>query len=144
MSDDSSKVIIDEDWKAQVEREKREAAEKAPEAEAGQVPPAPEEVSFSAVVSMLSMQTMMALGMLAQQQDQEEIAVDLNGAKYMIDMLMVLRDKTKGNLDPKEKGYLTQALSDLQQAFVVRSQQVQENAMRGAGIDPHAGLGPEA
>lgn len=143
MSDDSSKIIIDEGWKAQVERERSEAAQ-APEKGAEEAPQAPEEVSFGTVVSMLSMQSMMALGMLAQQQGEQEVMVDLNGAKYMIDMLMVLRDKTEGNLEPEEKGYLTQALADLQQAFVVRSQQVQENAMRPSGIDPSAGFTPNA
>jgi hypothetical protein len=79
------------------------------------------------------MQAMMALGVLAPR-DAKEVMIDLAGAKYVIDMLIILRGKTTGNLTPEEQGYLTETLADLQQTFVVRSQQVQEATLRGAGI----------
>ena len=143
-NDDSPKIIIDEGWKAQVEREK-EQAKKAQE-EAASQEPAPgvgapaaaedEAASFVGLVSGLAMQAMIALGVLAPR-DAKEIPVDLQGAKYIIDTLIILRDKTKGNLDPEEQGFLSETLAELQQTFVLRSQQMHEATLRGAGIDPN-------
>jgi len=141
--EESPKIIIDEDWKAQVEREREEARQKAEsgEGKTEEKKPGPatdEQASFSNLVMGLAMQAMLALGIIAPR-DTREVHVDLAGAKYAIDMLMIVRAKTKGNLTPEEEGMLTQNLADLQHAFVVRSQQVQEAALRGAGID----LGPK-
>jgi hypothetical protein len=135
--DDKPKIIIDEGWKNQVQREKEEARKKAEEApkEEEQAAPEAEEASFEGLVSGLAMQAMMALGVLAPR-DAKEVMIDLRGAKYVIDLLIVLRDKTKGNLTPEEQGYLAESLADLQQTFVLRSQQLQEAALRQAGIDP--------
>jgi len=82
------------------------------------------------------MQAMMSLGVLAPR-DAKEIQVDLQGAKFIIDTLIILREKTKGNLTPEEEGFLAESLAELQQTFVLRSQQLQEAALRGAGIDPN-------
>jgi hypothetical protein len=129
-NDQEPKIFIDEDWKAQVQREKEEAAKKAAEApvevpapSAAPAPGAPdhEKVSFSTIVSVFSMQAMLALGLFPEQQQGEKVMVDLVGAKHLIDMMLVLRDKTKGNLSPEEQGLLTQTISEMQQAFVVRS-----------------------
>ena len=130
---DEPKIIIDEDWKSQVQREKEEAAKKAEEAPEEQAPEA-EEASFEGLISGLAMQAMIALGVLAPR-DAKEVMVDLRGAKYVIDLLIVLRDKTKGNLTPEEQGYLAESLADLQNTYVLRSQQLQDAALRQAGID---------
>ena len=152
MSDEQEpKIFIDEDWKAQVQREKQEAAKKAaeqPEQEqapgAGPGPaqgmPGQEKVTFSTIVSVFSMQAMLALGLFPEQQQEENVMVDLVGAKHLIDMMMVLRDKTKGNLSAEEQGLLTQTISEMQQAYVVRSQQLHESTLRSAGIDPSSDL----
>ncbi len=152
-NDQEPKIFIDEDWKAQVQREKEEAAKKAAVAaaeapadasEPGAGPelsaPDQEKVSFSTIVSVFSMQAMLALGLFPEQYQGEKVMVDLVGAKHLIDMMLVLRDKTKGNLSPEEQGLLTQTISEMQQAFVVRSQQLHESTLRNAGIDPSAGL----
>ena len=135
--DGDQKIFIDEDWKARVQREKEEAASKVAEtpvpeqdAEAG----IPEKVSFSSLVSMLAMQAMMALGAMAQEADQE-IIVDLDAAKLYIDLLMILREKTQGNLTPEEQGQMTAILADLQRGFMVRSQQLQEASLREMGLN---------
>jgi hypothetical protein len=136
--DDKPKIIIDEDWKNQVQREKEEARKKAEEAPKPEEKAAPEaeEASFEGLVSGLAMQAMIALGVLAPR-DAKEVMIDLRGAKYVIDLLIVLRDKTKGNLTPEEQGYIAESLADLQQTYVLRSQQLQEAALRQAGIDPN-------
>jgi hypothetical protein len=142
MADDESKIFIDEDWKAQVQREKEQAAAKksdAPPAAAESAdeeidPNAPPEANFVALVSSLATQCMFALGLIAPR-DGGQVMVDIHGAKFLIDLLTTLREKTKGNLDAEENGALTEAIAELQRAFVVRSQQVQESQMREAGID---------
>ncbi|GMU91313.1 MAG: hypothetical protein AMXMBFR4_03710 [Candidatus Hydrogenedentota bacterium] len=140
MADEQPKIIIDEDWKAQVQREKEEAAKKAQEAQGtsegktASAPHPPEVASFAALVQTLAMQCAFALGLIAQR-EAKQVMVDIVEAKYMIDTLMMLRAKTKGNLTPEEEGILTTTIADLQQAYVMRSQQVQEAALKQAGID---------
>ena len=142
MADEDPKIIIDEDWKARVQREKEEAARAAQEAPASAERAAaepearePEGASFESIVSGLAMQTLMALGAMAPE-GTKEVMLDLVEAKYLIDLLMVLRDKTKGNLTPKEQGMITETIAELQQGFVVRSQQMQEATLRKAGLQP--------
>jgi len=138
MADDESKIIIDEDWKAQVQREKEEVEaepEDAPVAPGQEVEPGGEEpANFVALVSSLATQCMFALGLIAQQEG-GQVMVDIQGAKFLIDLLLVLRDKTEGNLDSEEEGAITEAIAELQRAFVIRAQQVQEASMKEAGID---------
>lgn len=135
-TDGGQKIFIDEDWKARVQREKEEAAQQATESPEPESPNGlPEQVDFSTLTSMFAMQAMMALGAMAQETDQE-IIVDLDAAKLYIDLLMVLREKTQGNLTPEEQGQLTAILSDLQRGFMVRSQQLQEASLREMGMNP--------
>jgi hypothetical protein len=145
MSDEEPRIFVDEDWKAKVQREREEAkkiSEEQPERPAEEAKP-PEGASFEALISSLTMQAMVALGVMAPK-DAKEVLVDLIEAKYLIDMLMMLRDKTKGNLTPKEQGFLSETLAELQQGYVVRSQQVQEAALRNAGVVPPDVTLPEA
>ena len=139
MADEEPKIFVDEDWKGRVEREREEARKAAEDAPAGEpaeeTAPQPETASFEALVSGLTMQAMAALGALTPR-DAKEIMVDLPEAKYLIDMLMILREKTKGNLTPQEQGLMAQTIAELQQGFVVRSQQLQEAAMQKAGVMP--------
>lgn len=142
MADEGPKIIIDEDWKARAQREKEEAARLAEEqAVSEEAPRQPEQVSFTTLVSMLAMQTMMALGAVAPQGTQE-LYIDLDEAKFNLDLLAILREKTKNNLTPEEQGMLQSALADLQQGFVVRSQQIQEAALQQGMSDPGSALRP--
>jgi len=142
-ADDSGpKIIVDEDWKSRVQREKEEAEKKASaqppspaktggEEEAGQRQPA----SFAGLVSSIAFQAMYALGAVAPQGN-EEVYIDLEEAKFAVDMLMILREKTKNNLTAEEQGMLSATLADLQQGYVVRAQQIQEAALQGVSLDP--------
>ena len=136
MSDDEKKIIIDEDWKASVQREREEGVDEAVE-EAAAPQGAEEsfpEASFDSLVGSLATQTLFALGLIAPQ-GQEQVAVDLDQARYTIDTLIVLREKTKDNLEPEEEGALTEAVTELERVFVARVQQQQEEAMRASGVD---------
>ena len=100
MSGEEKKIIIDEDWKAQVEREKREAKEKVELEDTTGANEAEEESEqnyFLALVHNLITQTMLSLGLIAQP-GTEEVYVNMDQAFYIIESLVALHEKTKGNL----------------------------------------------
>ena len=114
------KIIIDEDWKTQVQAEKeRLEQERQPqqatetEGSAAKMPPA----SFGMLISTLATEVMVGLGQLPPPGSQEP-AVDLEQAKYLIDTLGMLEEKTRGNLTPEESQALTTILHQLRLAFV--------------------------
>lgn len=136
MADDQGpEIIIDEDWKARVEREKEEAAKAPEEAPSGESKDKAAPSPFEGMVSYLATHAMGAMGMFAAR-DATEVQVNLEAAKFVIDGLMALREKTKGNLSAEEEGNLTAMIGDLQRAYVTCSQAVQETAMRSAAPAP--------
>ena len=145
MSDDTPKIFIDEDWKAQVEREREQAKQPEPSSRGGEQAEvdahAQEELQgdayFVNLVSGLAAQCMFALGMVQPEPNQKQVTVDLGHAQLLIETLTMLKNKTTGNLEPDEEGHLREVLSELQQIYAVRAQQVQEAALRRAKIDPN-------
>ena len=135
-SQDAPKIIADDDWKAQAQAEKQELAEKietagaegeaegkggaAPgEGKERQLPPA----SFPTLVSSLVTQTFMALGGMQDPQTGKRY-VDLDLAKYHIDTLVVIEQKTEGNLTDEEKKLLDQGLYECRMQYVNIAQRV--------------------
>jgi len=117
---DEKKIIIDEDWKQQAKKEKEVLAEKeeAEKQKPGQRRRGPlPKGDFAALVSMLFTQTLFSLGLI-QVQGEDKRAADLELAKYNIDMLETLEEKTKGNLSDVEEKALVAAISDLRMAYV--------------------------
>jgi len=112
------KIIIDEDWKQQAKKEKEKTAkqekpkEVKEEAQKMQLP----EGSFETLVSMLVSQTLFALGLLHPKGEQPQLNLEL--AKFNIDMLDALVEKTKGNLSDHEKYLLENSLDELRMAYV--------------------------
>lgn len=106
----------DETWKEKAQREKEKLARETA-GEGGRPPP---EASFLALVEELSLRAMLALGQL-QNPATGEVYFDLGAAKYSIDLLGVLEQKTKGNLDPTEKAALADVLHTLRLVFVQAS-----------------------
>ena len=140
MSDDvplERKIIIDEDWKAEVKSAKklepREQAQTQPspshdaggadELDYSQLPPP----SFLFLVSSLATQAMAALGQLPDPvSGQPEVRLPL--AQHHIETLAVLEEKTKGNLTQAEAGQLEAALHDLRMLYLmVQKQYPQQN-----------------
>jgi hypothetical protein len=122
---DEKKIIVDDDWKQQAQKEKEELKEQenVPEEtapEAGERPPLP-PANFPGLVSMLATQVFFALGLIATEAN-KEAQPDLEIAKFNIDMLGVLEEKSKGNLDSDEEKMLTDTLQQLRMAFVQVSQ----------------------
>ena len=119
---DDKKIIIDEDWKQQAQKEKEKLAEQEkvqkekPQRDKSHRGPLPKG-DFAALISMLVTQALFALGVL-QVEGQEEKEHDLELAKYNIDMLETLEEKTKGNLTKEEKKVLENTLSQVRMAYV--------------------------
>ncbi len=116
------KIIVDEDWKAEAQREKEilaaqeEAEKKKPQEEKQARGPLPQG-NFAALISMLTTQALFALGLL-QVKGQEKKEPDLEMAKYNIDMLETLEEKTKGNLSKEEETVLANTLNELRMGYV--------------------------
>jgi hypothetical protein len=64
------------------------------------------------------------------------VQVNLEQAKETIDLLLMLREKTQGNLVPDEVAVIHETIAELQRLFAARVQQAQAQAMQQAGIDP--------
>jgi len=137
---DEKKIIIDEDWKNQAQQEKdilkeKEKAEKqeqpAEEPGADERGPLP-EANLGSLINMLTTQALFAMGVL-QVKGQENHPVDLQLAKYNIDMLGVLEEKTKGNLSEDEQAAIDNTLNELRMGFVQITSQGPPEADGAAG-----------
>jgi hypothetical protein len=117
MSQDTpgKKIIVDEDWKAEAEREKETLSAKLEEEKQKQtdLPPMP-EASFEVLLSSLATPAMLSLGLVQVPNRQ----VNLEEAKFYIDLLGVVEQKTKGNLETREHNLLTSMLYELRMAYV--------------------------
>ena len=108
----------DDAWKESVEREKRDAA---PEGRGEEAPTdAPPPVDFSLFVSTLGLQAYVALGEVADPATRQR-KVNLDQAKYMIDMIAVIEEKTTGNLAPEESEMISRLLYDLRLKFIEKN-----------------------
>jgi len=118
-------IIVDEDWKTKVQREKAEEADPATDAKsaAEQKPDAEMDFSqlpsadFSMLISMFSTQAMVALGMIPEPSTGKP-RTQLPLARHFIDLLSVLEEKTKGNLTDRESSGLTENLHYLRMLYL--------------------------
>jgi hypothetical protein len=74
------------------------------------------QMNFERFMASLYMTAMMQLGLMHEQGGQP--GVDLIGARQTIDTLGMIAEKTKGNLTPKEQGFLQNCLYELRMAYV--------------------------
>ena len=121
MSDEEKKIIIDEDWKAQAQKEKETLKEQEKDEHEKKEEPRPPmpEANFSGLVSMLATQAFYALGLIRPEGDEEkQVEPDWQIAKFNIDMLGMLEEKCKGNLTDEEASLLKSTLDQLRMLFV--------------------------
>jgi len=119
---EEKKIIIDEDWKQQAQKEKEvlAAQERAEQKKAQKQRPTRGPMpagDFAGLVSMLVTQALFSLGLL-QVEGQEKREPDLELAKYNIDMLEALQEKTKGNLTEAEEAVLKNMLNEVRMGYV--------------------------
>lgn len=135
MADEEKKIIVDDDWKAQAQREKENLAaqEQARQAQ----PQGPDEIGFPDIVNLLAVQAMVGLGLVSSPTG-ERIPPSPEVARHFIDLLEVLQKKTRNNLDADEKRMLDQVTYDLRMRFVEMMQ-----AARGAAPPPDVSGPPQ-
>jgi hypothetical protein len=112
---------IDESWKNSVESEKVHifgqdsegelAPQEAEDADGG------EELNFSNYVASLGFQALIFMGEIPNPVTQE-VEKNLAQSKFLIDTLVLLREKTKGNLTDQEGKLLNGSIYELQMKFI--------------------------
>ena len=122
-SAEEPRIIVDEDWKSQVEREKEEL-KKQSEADENQDQDSPSsdehplpEASFIVLLSTLATQAMAGLGMFPDPVSGKP-TVNLAMAKHFIDTIAMLEVKTKGNLEGEEASQISDSLHQLRMAYM--------------------------
>ena len=127
--DESVKKRVDESWKEQAEREKRTAEAAAAQsrqepargaAAAGLGAEEMPQARFDLFVSGLAMEALIALGDMAHPTTRKQ-AMNLPQAKYLIDLLGVFEEKTKGNLAGEEEKLLKDALYQLRMRYLAKA-----------------------
>ncbi len=120
------KIIVDDDWKEQVQQEKAKAStEEEVDSSQPELPPA----SFPILVSTLSTQALASMGYIPGPDGQP--MTNLPMAKHFVDTLAVLEEKTKGNLDEEENSLLSETLHQLRMAYVQASSTAEPAAQEG-------------
>ena len=94
-------------------------ARERPRAARAQPPP---EISFATFVVGLSTQVLVHLGEIPDPTSNGP-ARDLPAAQHLIDLLGMLQEKTRGNLDLNEEGLLRSILFDLRMKYVETARQ---------------------
>ncbi|HMO87487.1 MAG TPA: DUF1844 domain-containing protein [Lacipirellulaceae bacterium] len=128
---DDKKIIVDEDWKSQVAAEREALAQQqaaapgdsGPAAASGADPaerPALPPGSFEGLVTTLAVEAMIGLGQVPHPVTQQ-LHRDVAQARYAIDILEMLAEKTAGNLTAEEDRGLQALLHQLRMAYLAVS-----------------------
>lgn len=120
---EEKKIIIDEGWKTKVQAERELESQPKPEpsvaseqsASADDVPMPP--ASFEMLLTTLATEAMMALGQIPHPAT-GQAEYHPQQAKYLIDTIEIIQEKTKGNLTPVESDATENLLHQLRMAFV--------------------------
>ncbi|QDT02624.1 hypothetical protein K227x_10020 [Rubripirellula lacrimiformis] len=136
-NNEEPKIIVDDDWKEQVAKEKaaadasepaevaappetetaaREPSAQVSEPATDEIPPPP-PASFEVLISMLFTQAMATLGQFPDPNTGQP-TINKPYAKHYIDTMEMLGVKTKGNLSDDEAKMLSEALHALRMAYV--------------------------
>lgn len=104
---------IDESWKEAVDKEKSEAKAKGEEEF---IPP---QADFSFFLTTLALQAGIFLGEIPNPVNNQK-EENLMQAKFIIDTLSMLKEKTTGNLSSEEDTMLDNVLYDLRMKYVAK------------------------
>ena len=85
------------------------------------------ELTFTAFVISLASTAAIHLGDLPDPQTGQTLAPNLEGAVQMIEILMLLEEKTRGNLTAEERQVLEQVLYELRLRYVQLTGQGQKD-----------------
>jgi hypothetical protein len=114
---------VDESWKSEAPQGEGETATPSTPRESN----ASERSQFITYLTSLGIETMICLGEIARP-DTQERSVNIDAARQIIDLLILLQEKTRGNLLDEEKKLLTDLIAELQMKFVPISQAEKTNS----------------
>ena len=115
-AEEQARFETDEDWKAKAQKEKEQLDEQLEESGVQGAHELP-EASLAALCDDLALRAAMSLAQMPHPLT-GQYQYDPLGAKYAIDLLAVLEEKTEGNRSDEESKALTELLSNLRMAFV--------------------------
>ena len=113
--DEARDKNIDESWKGAVEKEK-ERLKKEEEV----IPPEPD---FNFFVTTLALQASISLGQIPNPATTKK-EENFTQAKFLIDTLSMLKEKTKGNLTKEEAELLENLLYDLRMQYISKTSKI--------------------
>jgi len=85
------------------------------------------EALFMGLISMLSQGVMQHLGKIADPITQK-VEKNMEAAKATIDLILALKDKTKGNLSSQEERFLNTMITNLQLNYVEEAEAARKGA----------------
>ena len=109
---EENKKNIDESWKETAQKEKESL-----KTEGKFVPPEPD---FNFFITTLALQASIVLGQVPNPVT-DKIEEDMNQAKFLIDTLAMLKEKTKGNLNTDEENLLEKILYELRLTYLSKN-----------------------
>jgi len=109
---DEIKKNVDESWKDRADVEKKTEPNENARPEM--------KMTFPIFISSLGMQTLAALGEMENPITKKK-EMDLEQAKYMIDIIEILQEKTKNNLSSEESQMMEGLLYQLRMLYVNKS-----------------------
>jgi len=118
-SDDKGFVVVDKRGSAGAADEEAKAAVEEPQQAAGAAP-AP-RVDFATLVQSFFVTALYHLGLAADPETGQPTAPNLAAARQDIEILELLEEKTRGNLDTEEGRLLEGVLYELRMRFVEAS-----------------------
>lgn len=110
MEEDKKK--IDESWKESINKEKHEPLKKDN--------PTEPKVDFIFFISTLGIQASIAIGQIANPVT-NKLDLDLKQAKFLIDTLDIIKEKTLGNLNMEENNLLENMLYELKMVYLSKN-----------------------
>ncbi len=106
--DDTQKKRVDQNWKEQVDKEKKSHEEENQNYH---------KPNFKIFISSISMQAMIALGRIEDPVNKKS-EKNFDQARYLIDTLEIVEAKTKNNLNEEEEKLLNDSLFSLRMAYL--------------------------
>jgi len=102
---------MSKDKKSEKKQTKKEEKEEVPIV----IPP----LDFSSIVLPFFTQALVSIGQIKDDEEKKENNLDL--AKRMIDLLDLLKDRTKGNLKPEEEQFIDSSLHQLKMVYMEKA-----------------------
>ena len=119
--EDTPKIHIDSDWKAEAQAEKERLSTQSEDdaAQPGQGPGAGKmpEANFEPLISTMAPQALFSMGAIPDPRTGQRVS-HLDLARHHIDMLRVIEEKTKNNLTEEEQKMLSTTLYELRNTYI--------------------------